>query len=63
MVGKLLQLKVIQVETKRNRLILSERAARRAARSERLLELTPGQIVTGRVVNLTDFGACGQCRC
>jgi small subunit ribosomal protein S1 len=57
MVGRQLQLKVIQVETKRNRLILSERAARRAARSERLLELTPGQIVTGRVVNLTDFGA------
>lgn len=56
LVGRTLQLKVIQVETKRNRLILSERAARRAARSERLAELKVGQITTGRVVNLTDFG-------
>lgn len=57
LVGQTLQLKVIQVEIERNRLILSERAARRLARSERLKELEPGQIVTGRVVNLTDFGA------
>lgn len=57
LVGTKLQLKVIQVETKRNRLILSERAARRAARSERLLEIEIGQIILGRVVNLTDFGA------
>jgi small subunit ribosomal protein S1 len=57
LVGTKLQLKVIQVEAKRNRLILSERAARRAARSERLQEIVIGQIITGRVVNLTDFGA------
>lgn len=57
LIGTRLNLKVIQVETKRNRLILSERAARRAARSERLMELESGQILTGRVVNLTDFGA------
>lgn len=57
LVGKTLQLKVIQVETKRNRLILSERAARRAARSERLAEIEIGQVLLGRVVNLTDFGA------
>lgn len=57
LVGKTLQLKVIQVETKRNRLILSERAARRAARSERLAEIEIGQVLPGRVVNLTDFGA------
>lgn len=57
LIGTKLNLKVIQVETKRNRLILSERAARRAARSERLMELESGQILTGRVVNLTDFGA------
>ena len=56
LIGKTLQLKVIQVETQRNRLILSERAARRAARSERLAELKVGEIITGRVVNLTDFG-------
>jgi small subunit ribosomal protein S1 len=57
LVGQKLDLKVIQVETKRNRLILSERAARRAARSERLGEIEVGQIIMGRVVNLTDFGA------
>lgn len=57
LIGKTLDLKVIQVETKRNRLILSERAARRAARSERLAEIEVGQIINGRVVNLTDFGA------
>ncbi|MGB7339329.1 MAG: S1 RNA-binding domain-containing protein [Phototrophicaceae bacterium] len=57
LIGTSLQLKVIQVETKRNRLILSERAARRAARSERLSEIEVGQVLMGRVVNLTDFGA------
>ena len=57
LVGDVLQLKVIQVETKRNRLILSERAARRAARSERLAEIEVGQVLMGKVVNLTDFGA------
>lgn len=57
LIGRKLQLKVIQVETKRNRLILSERAARRDARSERLKELEIGTVLTGRVVNLTDFGA------
>lgn len=56
MVGKVLQLKVIQVEAERNRLIMSERAARRATRSERLSELKVGSVVTGRVVNITDFG-------
>lgn len=57
LIGQTLQLKVIQVETKRNRLILSERAARRATRSERLAEILVGQVLKGRVVNLTDFGA------
>lgn len=57
LLGRTLQLKVIQVESPRNRLILSERAARRVTRSERLAELQVGQILTGRVVNLTDFGA------
>ncbi len=56
MVGRVLQLKVIQVEAERNRLIMSERAARRATRSERLSELKVGSVVTGRVVNITDFG-------
>lgn len=56
MYGTTLQLKVIQVENQRNRLILSERAARRSTRNERFAELEVGQIVTGRVVNVTHFG-------
>lgn len=57
LIGQTLQLKVIQVDMRRNRLILSERSAKRVARSERLQELQAGQIITGKVVNLTDFGA------
>jgi small subunit ribosomal protein S1 len=54
--GQTVLLKVIQVEPERNRLIMSERAARRATRNERLLEIKAGDVITGRVVNLTDFG-------
>jgi small subunit ribosomal protein S1 len=61
LVGETLQLKVIEVDQTRNRLILSERAAVREWRQsqrERLLnELTEGDIRRGRVANLADFGA------
>jgi len=57
LIGKVLNVKVIQVEMKRNRLVLSERAAQQATRQERLSELSEGDILEGRVVNLTDFGA------
>lgn len=56
LMGKTLQMKVIQVENQRNRLILSERSARRSARGERFSELIVGSVVVGKVVNLTDFG-------
>jgi small subunit ribosomal protein S1 len=53
--------KVVEVDRTRNRLILSERAASkesRAARKSALLEnLDVGQVATGRVISLTDFGA------
>lgn len=53
--------KVIEVDRQRNRLILSERAAAREARDaikERLIdELEPGEIRSGRVISLADFGA------
>jgi small subunit ribosomal protein S1 len=59
--GQRLYLKVIEMNRRRNRLILSERAAsqeRRAAQKDRLLaELQPGEIRHGRVSSLTDFGA------
>jgi small subunit ribosomal protein S1 len=53
--------KVIEVDRSRNRLIMSERAATREARDalkERLIEdLAPGEVRTGHVISLADFGA------
>jgi small subunit ribosomal protein S1 len=61
LIGQTLQLKLIEVDQKRNRLILSERAALRDWRKnqrERLLhELSEGDVCQGRVINLADFGA------
>ena len=61
MVGEPIVAKVIEVERKRNRLILSERAAAREARNvlkERLIkELQPGEVRKGHVISLADFGA------
>jgi small subunit ribosomal protein S1 len=59
--GETLFLKVIEMNRRRNRLILSERAAaqeRRSQQKDRLLsELQAGEIRHGRVSSLTDFGA------
>ena len=61
LLGKTLRLKIIEMDRRRNRLILSERAAERELRSERrealLDELEVGQIRKGRVSNLASFGA------
>lgn len=61
MVGEPIVAKVIEVDRRRNRLILSERAAAREARDilkERLIEeLQPGEIRTGHVISLAEFGA------
>jgi len=57
LVGETLSLTVIEVNRRRNRLILSEREARQAARQQRMKELEPGSVVTGKVVSLVDFGA------
>jgi small subunit ribosomal protein S1 len=61
MVGEPIATKVIEVDRRRNRLILSERAATREARKalkERLIsELQPGEIRQGHVISLADFGA------
>ena len=56
-VGSQLLLKVLEVDQERNRLILSGRAAEKARRQQRLQDLQPGQVLSGRVVNITDFGA------
>ena len=61
MVGEQLVAKVIEVDRQRNRLILSERSAAREAREvlkERLIsELAIGEIRSGHVISLADFGA------
>lgn len=61
MVGKTIQTKVIEVDRERNRLILSERAARKEIREAKKAEILAtaqvGDVFDGRVVNLADFGA------
>ena len=61
MVGEDIQVQVIEVDRSRHRLILSERLALQETREtikDRLLdELQEGDIRTGRVTSLADFGA------
>jgi len=61
MVGQQLQLKIIELDRRRNRLILSARAAMREWRrqqKEKLLdELQEGDVCRGRVSSLCNFGA------
>lgn len=61
MVDEPIFVKVIEVDRRRNRLILSERAGAREARDtlkKRLIsELKPGEVRSGYVINLADFGA------
>lgn len=59
-VGRVLRLKVIEINRRRNRVILSERAALqewRAEQKDRLLsELTEGEIRSGTVTSIRNFG-------
>jgi len=61
MVGKKMYVKIIEVDRRRNRLILSERIAseeKRKMKKENLLtELQEGDILTGTISSLADFGA------
>lgn len=61
LVGQKISVKVVEVNRKRNRLILSERLAvqdLRSQRKERLVaELKEGEVRIGRVTSVTDFGA------
>jgi small subunit ribosomal protein S1 len=61
MVGEPMQVKVIEVDRSRNRLILSERAAAkesREAQKDRLLsEIKVGDVRKGHVISLAEFGA------
>jgi small subunit ribosomal protein S1 len=59
--GQKMQLKVVELDRRRNRLILSERAAMRDWRKtqkDRLLsELRPGDVLKGMVTSIASFGA------
>lgn len=61
MVNDTISVKVMEVDRGRNRLILSERAATREIREklkqELIEKLNVGDVVTGKVVSLEDFGA------
>jgi small subunit ribosomal protein S1 len=61
LIGKTIQVKVIEVDRERNRLILSEKAAlrdwRKSQREKLLDELNEGDVRQGRIINLADFGA------
>jgi small subunit ribosomal protein S1 len=55
-VGKQLPVKVTEVDRTRNRLILSAEAAQKEKLTERLQELKKGQVLSGKVVKILDFG-------
>jgi small subunit ribosomal protein S1 len=61
MVNQEIPLKVIEVDRDRNRLVFSERSAtqewRKAQKQRLLTELQPGDVLSGRVNQLTNFGA------
>lgn len=59
--GKTMSFKIVEIEPSENRLILSHKAIaqeeREAAKKEKLATLLAGDIVTGKVARLTNFGA------
>ncbi|MGD2143878.1 MAG: S1 RNA-binding domain-containing protein [Anaerolineae bacterium] len=57
LIGQTLMVTVLEVEQRRTRLVLSERAASRRRRKKLLGDLTEGQVCSGVVRNLVDFGA------
>lgn len=61
MIGRKLRLKIIEIDRRRNRLIMSERAAmqewRKEQRDRLMSSLKEGDVLTGRVSSLVDFGA------
>jgi small subunit ribosomal protein S1 len=52
-----LDVQILDIDRKQNKLIFSEKAAIRDAMQDRLKELTEGDVVTGTVTGVVDFGA------
>lgn len=57
LINRKLEVKIIEVDRVRNRLIFSERAAQMQIQRVRMNQLDVGMDVEGRVVGLVDFGA------
>jgi len=55
--GEEIRVKVIEIERRRNRLVFSEREAIFEEKKSRMEEMSVGDVVTGTVVHITDFGA------
>ncbi|MCA9937205.1 MAG: 30S ribosomal protein S1 [Anaerolineales bacterium] len=56
-VGETLNVKVLEIDRQRERLVLSATAAQKDLRMEQLASLEAGQMITGKVVNLKKYGA------
>jgi small subunit ribosomal protein S1 len=56
MIGKVLPLKFIEVNTKERRLVFSARGALKDQRKKRIKEIEIGETYTSRIVNVVDFG-------
>ncbi len=56
-IGTNMFLKVIEVDRRRRRLVLSSRATKKYKRMKRLVELKPDQVLDGQIVEIVDFGA------
>lgn len=56
LVGKPLQVRVLDVSRRENKLILSEKAARREDTEQRVAKMQVGQTVTGTATGVVDFG-------
>lgn len=57
MVDETLSVKIIEVDLKRKRLVMSAKAAEKEARLEQLEEIEEGQIMKGRIDNIVNYGA------
>jgi len=55
--GEEIRVKVIEIERRRNRLVFSEREAIFEEKKSRMEEMNVGDVVLGKVVHITDFGA------
>jgi len=55
-VGKVLTVKVLELNRKKGRVIVSEKAAQAEQRESLLQELAEGQVRTGRITSIRDFG-------